>query len=488
MPGPDSQKPSVATEAFAWALGEVARWVPDDEERRVGFDIWPGEAVRPDAPSLGPTDQGKIAATARALAAGETTSAQLVEDALAVIDEHNDRLIGFVEITADAAREQAKQLDAERAAGNVRGPLHGIPLSVKDVIHLAGVTTRCGSDAYEKVPEHDAWAVARLREAGALFLGKVSTHEYALGVTSPQARNPHDDTRIPGGSSGGSAVAVSTGMGLASLCTDTRASSRVPAALSGVVGLKATYGTIPTKGVVPLAWTMDHVGMIAGTVADVATMLDLLRDGPLVAGAVDNPVGGLKIGLPSAAFDDVDPAVAASLKASIEDLKTAGAVVSETDLPAESDFGGANAGGMITSRCEAATFHAGLKNDRSLYWPEVRDQLNAADDVLAIDYLQAQRFRAWLRERVLPTFDEFDVLVMPTVPVLAPPVEDADAYLTILSRNAILWSFIGFPAISVPVRPSPEGLPVGLQVVAAPHAEAKLLAVAAAAEAAATQS
>ena len=154
--------------------------------------------------------------------------------------------------------------------GRWRGPLHGIPVTVKDIIDVAGVPTRCGSAAYHDVPEVDAVGVARLRAAGAIVLAKVSTHEFALGVTTPQSRNPHDQTRIPGGSSGGSAIAVSTGMGLASLGTDTRASIRVPAALSGVVGFKPTYGSVPTGGVVPLSWTMDHVAPITSSVADAA--------------------------------------------------------------------------------------------------------------------------------------------------------------------------------------------------------------------------
>lgn len=360
--------------------------------------------------------------------------------------------------------------------------MHGIPITVKDVIHVAGVPTRCGSDAYETVPEEDAWAVARMREAGAVILGKVATHEFALGVTSPQSRNPHDDTRIPGGSSGGSAVAVATGMGLGSICTDTRASSRVPAALSGVVGMKCTYGTIPTKGVVPLAWTMDHVGVIAGSVADTATMFDSLRDLPPMAPGVTDGVAGLKLGLPKAAFEDIDADVEQAVRSAIEGLVAAGASTLDLDTPGEPDFTGANAGGLVTSRCEAATFHKGIDTDRELYWPEVRDQLNAADDVLATDYLQAQRYRGWLRERMLKVFEGVDALVMPTVPVTAPPIEDAEDFLTILSRNAILWSFVGFPAISVPAGKSPAGLPIGLQVVGAPYAERTLIAVAAAVE------
>lgn len=477
---------SVATNAFAWALDYVAQWEPDDEERRVGFDIWPGENIGPAADDEVAAVTGKIAAAASAMATGDTTSLALTEAAIAAASDHSDRLVAFVELTADAARAAAVELDAERAAGSIRGPLHGIPITVKDVIHVAGVVTRCGSDAYEKIPSEDAWAVARLREAGAVILGKVSTHEYALGVTSPQARNPHDETRIPGGSSGGSAIAVAKGMGLASVCTDTRASSRVPAALSGIVGLKPTYGTIPTKGVVPLAWTMDHVGIIAPAVGDAALMLDTLHASQPVSGGINAGVAGMRLGMPHAAFEDVDPAVAESVAAAIDALRDAGAEMIEVDTPAESDFTGANAGGLITSRCEAATFHKGLENDRDLYWSEVRDQLNAADDVLATEYIQAQRFRAWLRDRMTAAFAEFDAMVMPTVPVLAPPVEDAEDFLTILSRNAILWSFVGFPAMSVPVAPAPSGLPIGFQVVAAPHEERTMIAVAAAVEAAQT--
>ncbi|MGH2906905.1 MAG: amidase [Solirubrobacterales bacterium] len=471
---------SVATNAFAWALEHLRQWQPDDLERRTAFDVWPGEAVAPDegaglpggAPLL-----GTIGSTRHLLDSGEVTSRELVERSLDEIKKENDRLFAFVEIMEVEARDQAVKLDSELKAGRHRGPLHGIPISVKDVIHVTGATTRAGSLAYEQRATRDAWAVRRLRDAGAVILGKVATHEFALGVTSPQSRNPHDDTRIPGGSSGGSAVAVATGMGIASLCTDTRASSRVPAALSGVVGLKPTYGTVPTRGVVPLSWTMDHVGVIAPGVADAAIMLDVLRDGSRVAEGVGAGVKGMRIGVPRAAWQEIEPDVEDSINLSLDVLSAAGAELVEVDRPGEDDFVGANACGLIVSRCEAATFHRGLENDRSLYWAEVRDQLNAADEVLATDYIDAQRYRAWLRERMLAVFDDVDALVMPTVPVLAPPVEDADEYLTVLSRNAILWSFVGFPAISVPSAPSPSGLPVGFQIVAAPHAEATMIAV-----------
>lgn len=471
---------SVATNAFAWALEHLKQWEPDNLERRTSFDVWPGESTPPAGevtPNSGSPSFGTIGSMRLLLDTGEVTAKELTERALDAIDKDNERLCAFVEVLSASARAQATELDAELKAGNRRGPLHGIPISVKDVIHVEGATTRAGSLAYKNGPEHDAWAVKRLREAGAIILGKAATHEFALGVTSPQSRNPHDDSRIPGGSSGGSAVAVARGMGFASLCTDTRASSRVPAALSGVVGLKPTYGTIPTAGVVPLSWTMDHVGVIGGGVADASIMLDVLRDGPQVSGGIDAGVAGMRIGVPRAAWEEIEAEVEQSIDASLAILKDAGAELIPVDSPGEQDFVGANAGGLIVSRCEAATFHRGLENDRSLYWEEVRDQLNAADEVLATDYIDAQRYRAWLRERMLAVFDDLDALVMPTVPVLAPPVEDADEYLTVLSRNAILWSFVGFPAISVPSAPSSSGLPIGFQVVAAPHAEATMLAV-----------
>ena len=460
---------SVATDAFAGALERLAAQRVDPPERRPAYDVFgAGEALAGgEARSLAPAG-GHIGA-----AAGVSSEA-LTGLALARITA--DEWTAFVDVDAEAALAAARVRDIERAAGRVRGPLHGIPVSVKDVFHVRGLATRCGSAAYEAHPERDAEAVARWRAAGAVILGKTSTHEYALGVTSPQARNPHDATRIPGGSSGGSAIAVAKGMGLISLGTDTRASIRVPAALCGVVGLKPTYGTIPTGGMVPLSWTMDHVAVMAPTPEDAAVALDALRPGaPPVAAAAGAPVSGLRVGLATAAWEGAEPAVECAVAAQLARLSHLVARVAETDRPTPADFGGANAMGLLVSRCEAAAFHRAAGLDRSLYWAEVRDQLDAADGVLATDYIDAQRYRAALREEMLAVLREHHVLAMPTVPVLAPPVERADEYLTILSRNAIPWSFIGFPAISVPCPA--DGLPVGLQLVAAPGDEAVLIAL-----------
>ena len=335
---------------------------------------------------------------------------------------------------------------------------------------------------YEQVPRVDAEAVARLRAAGAVIIAKVSTHEFALGVTTPQSRNPHDPARIPGGSSGGSAIAVSTGMGLGSLATDTRASIRVPAAFCGVVGLKPTYGSVPTGGVVPNSWTMDHVGPLARTVADAATILDVLMLGwSRVSAWVGSPVDGLRIGVPAAAFAGIEPGVDAGVRAALAAAERLGCAVTEARRPTAADLDDANAAGMIVSRCEAATFHRGLGADRSRYWQEVVDQLEAAGTIPAIDYLDAQRLRADLTEGLLAAFEHHDVLAMPTVPIAAPPVEDFARYLLVLSRNATLWSLTGFPAISVPCGTA-GGLPFGVQLVAPPCREDLLIALGSALE------
>jgi aspartyl-tRNA(Asn)/glutamyl-tRNA(Gln) amidotransferase subunit A len=462
---------SIATQAFAAALEQL--YSVDPPERRPAYEVFPPPSPLPTLGGL--PRHGAIATAAAALDAGATSSVALVEQALERIER--DEWTAFVEVMAERARHEARALDGEMHAGRRRGPLHGIPVSVKDVIHVRGASTRCGSAAYDVTPGEDAVAVARWRDAGAIILGKTSTHEFALGVTSPQARNPYDPTRIPGGSSGGSAIAVATGMGFASLGTDTRASIRVPAALCGVVGLKPTYGTVPTRGVVPLSWTMDHVAVMAPTAQDAALALDAVRpDSTAIAPAAGTRVSHLRVGLATAAWEGAETAVEVAVQAQIERLKRLVVSVRETARPDAADFGGANAMGLLVSRCEAATFHRAAGLDRSLYWAEVRDQLDAADGVLATDYIDAQRYRAVLREEMLAVLREHHVLAMPTAPVLAPPVERADEYLTILSRNAILWSFVGFPAISVPCPT--EGLPVGLQLVAGPGGEALLIALA----------
>jgi len=320
-----------------------------------------------------------------------------------------------------------------------------------------------------------------LRAAGAIVLAKTTTHEFALGVTTPQSRNPHDPTRIPGGSSGGSAIAVATGMGLGSLATDTRASIRCPAALCGVVGLKPTFGAVPARGIVPLSWTMDHLGPLAVTVADAAILLDALTGRGGLTSRAGAGIAGLRIGVPEATFAGAGFELEGEVRAALRAAEGLGCTVADAARPSAGDLDDANAAGLIVSRCEAATFHRALSADRSQYWDEVADQLSAAEGVSALDYIDAQRLRADLTQGLLSSFADRDVLAMPTVPVVAPPVEDFARYLLVLSRNTSLWSLTGFPALSVPCG-MVDGLPVGLQLVAPPWREDRLIALGSALE------
>ena len=358
-----------------------------------------------------------------------------------------------------------------------------MPVTVKDVIDVAGMPTAAGSDAYLGHPVDDAAAVARLRAAGAIVVGKVTTHEFALGVTTPQARNPHDPSRIPGGSSGGSGIAVATGFGLASLGTDTRASIRVPAALCGVVGLKPTYGAVPTAGLVSLAWTMDHVGPLARDARDAALVLEALAPGlaGLTAWA-DAPVASARVGVPEAAFAGCDADVEAAVRGAIAGLALLGVGVEGAERPSALDLDRASAAGLLVSRAEAAANHRALGIPRARLWEETADQLDEADRLSASDYLDAQRLRAELAAGFDAALEGLWALAMPTAPCGAPPVDDAGRYITILSRTAIPWSLTGLPAISVPCGVTAGGLPIGLQLVAGRGREHLLVALASAVE------
>jgi aspartyl-tRNA(Asn)/glutamyl-tRNA(Gln) amidotransferase subunit A len=476
---------SRAREAFEDARRALADYHPEPS-RRPGIDLAPAPLSRRRLPPLGADEAGAPVGGAldavRAQWEEALDATTLVEAALDAAERHA-ALAGVVHLDPDGARADALACDAARAAGRRLGPLHGVPVTVKDVIDVAGMPTRAGSDAYDARPSRDAAGVARLRAAGAIVLGKVATHEFALGVTTPQSRNPHDPERIPGGSSGGSAIAVATGIGLGSLGTDTRASIRVPPALCGLVGFKPTYGRVPTDGVVTLSWTMDHVAPIAAGVEDAAALLEVLApelDGLRAWARAD--VEGMRVGVPGATFDGADPEVTAAVEGGIARLEAAGVRVRPAGRPDARDLERANAAGLVISRAEAAVVHRDLGLDRSLYWEETADQLAEAERLTAMDYLTAQRMRAELADALAEALRGLDALVMPTTPVAAPLVAEFAEYLTVLSRNAIPWSLVGFPAISVPCGVTAHGLPVGLQIVAAPGREATLVALGAALE------
>ena len=478
---------STAREAFADSARVLAGYEPSRPSLApsIVFRPLPGPPLPPRRPHGNGTTKPTIASPlidARdAIAAGAVRARDVLERCLERVAALDEPLVAFATLDIDGAREAADACDRLTRNG-ARGPLHGVPLSVKDVIDVGGLPTRCGSLAYLDRPARDAVGVARLRAAGAVIVGKATTHEFALGVTNPQSRNPHDPTRIPGGSSGGSAITVSTGMALGSLGTDTRASIRVPAALSGVVGFKPTFGAIPTDGVVPLSWTMDHVAPMANTVPDVATLLQVLTHDDSIAGWLDARVDGWRIGVAPSTLDGCDPEVAAAFLDTLHVCRSLGCQIVDIESPTARDLDDANAAGLIVSRSEAGAFHRARRGELERYWPEVGEQIDESYRVLAVDYLDAQRLRVDLGHRLLEVFDAIDLVAMPTVPVLAPPIDDFARYLMVLSRNAIPWSFLGFPAVSTPCGRSRSGLPIGAQFVGPPGHDGPVIALGAAFE------
>jgi aspartyl-tRNA(Asn)/glutamyl-tRNA(Gln) amidotransferase subunit A len=429
-----------------------------------------------------------IASAQLAMAAGTVSARDLVHDALAAVAARQSELNAFIHLAPEAdLMAQAAQLDAEREAGSVRGPLHGVPIAVKDLLAVAGMPNTASSPVLAgNIAASDAGSIRLLKEAGAIIMGKTETHEFALGVVTPQSRNPWDPTRDPGGSSGGSAIAVATGMSLGAMATDTRASVRVPAALCGVVGLKPTFGLVPSDGVIMLSWSLDQACPMAQNVEDAAIMLSVLDSATRqdYTQYLNKDVAGLKVGLPTSAWEDAEPEVMAAFQKSIDALVAAGVEIEETPSPSAEDFDLGMLMGLVVSRCEAAAYHLAFADRKDLYQTKaVYEQLDEAARVSAVDYLQAQRSRADFRDRMMALMHRYDALLMPTTRVAAPKSDEADRYFLVLSQNCIPWSFIGFPVISVPCGWTAGGLPVGAQLVAGPMEDGRLIALAAALEA-----
>ena len=395
---------------------------------------------------------------------------------------------------SDEARRQARSLDRELARGVDRGPLHGVPVSLKDVIDLDGAPTTAASRTRRgrRAPA-DAPVTAFLRAAGAVFIGKCNLHELAFGTTGEESaygptRNPHAPGRVPGGSSSGSAVSVAAGMALASIGTDTGGSIRIPASACGVVGLKPTHGEVNAAGVVPLAPSLDHVGPIARSVADAALLYRILRGGPDAAGRAAEPPAGARLGVPRRYFLDVlEPAVERAFAAAVERLRGAGWRIDDVDLPHAADTAPIY---LHTQLAEAADCHgADLDARPEAYGRGVRLRLELGRYVLAEDYVRAQRGRRVLAEEVDAALAHRAALLLPTLPV-APPrfgagsirigdVTDTTRALTL--RLTQLFDLTGHPAISVPCGTA-GGLPAGVQLAGRRGETGRLLAVAAACE------
>jgi aspartyl-tRNA(Asn)/glutamyl-tRNA(Gln) amidotransferase subunit A len=443
-------------------------------------------------PAESASEPASIAGLARALRAGAVTAEALTDQCLATIAERNPSLNAFISVFEQDAREQARRADTELDAKHDRGPLHGIPVSLKDLIDVAGTTTTAGSRVRAgHIAAADAPIVGRLRDAGAVLIGKTNLHEFALGTTNEDsafgpARHPRDPSRIPGGSSGGSAVSVDTGMAHASVGTDTGGSIRIPAAICGLVGLKPSYGEIPTDGVVPLSQTLDHVGPICRSVADAALVFDVLRGHPTSEPPRPRPVSGLRLGLLRDYFmAALDPQVAAAFEQACVRLTDAGVTIEEVSIPNAGDISPIYAHLVLA---EAAAYHGKTLDSRAEdYTPNVRIRLEMGRYVLAEDYVRALRGRTVLTGEVDAVLKGRDGLLLPTVAIPATKIGAATVKLAgteepirnVMLRLTQLFNITGHPAISLPCGTTLEGLPIGAQLVGATHRTTELLQLAA---------
>jgi aspartyl-tRNA(Asn)/glutamyl-tRNA(Gln) amidotransferase subunit A len=448
----------------------------------------------------GPWSLGLVE-SARLIAAGELAPSELVASTLERLEAVEQFIHAFVSVDGEAALRQAREQD-ERAAG----PLRGIPFAVKDIFDLAGLPTGCGCAAFAGVApaREDASAVQLLRAAGAVFVGKTTTHELACGVYTPPTRNPWDLERSAGGSSGGSAAAVAAGAAMGALGSDTGGSIRIPAAHCGLVGVKPTYGRVSRAGALTLSWSLDHVGPLARTVEDAALLLSTLarpdpRD-PTTLGRPalpapllrpDDEVAGLRVGvLRAAPFDSLEPDLDDALDRAVTALATEGVEIEETVL---SELGHSLPAEFAIVAAEAASYHeARFAGAAELIGDDVRGLLETGLLLPASIYLRAQRTRRAIQQAMARAFStqRLNALLAPTVPAAAQRWDQleyelggaAEPVIEALVRTTAPFNLAGLPAVAVPTGLGSSGLPGSVQLVAAPFDEQTALRLARAVE------
>jgi aspartyl-tRNA(Asn)/glutamyl-tRNA(Gln) amidotransferase subunit A len=427
-----------------------------------------------------------IREAARSIRARKVSCTELTAGCLDQIAKLNPGLNAFITMTRDSALSRARELDRELAQGIDHGPLHGIPIAHKDLMSTKGIRTTSGSKIFaDFVPDTDAAVVEKLAEAGAVTVGKAGLHELAYGITSDNPhfgtiRNPRDPEHSPGGSSGGSAVAVATGLAFVATGTDTGGSIRVPASFCGVAGLKPTYGLIDRRGVQPLGLSLDHVGPLARTVDDVRIALNAMSD-PHRLKPAPASIAEIRIGLPeNFYFDTVAPEVKAAVLSAARRAEELGARVIPVQVP---DVEALNRAGLVILLAEAAAVYQSHHHRRADFGSDVLALLDQGSLVPAADYINAQRLRKLLLTDFHALFRGIDCLLTPTTPITAPRIGQTEitlagvAYDTRMLTTRFVRGFnvLGFPALSIPCGLSTEGLPIGLQLAARPFEEHLLL-------------
>jgi aspartyl-tRNA(Asn)/glutamyl-tRNA(Gln) amidotransferase subunit A len=447
-----------------------------------------------------------IQEAAAGLRACRFSAVELATAAISRIDRHNPGLRAFITVTGAQALDQARQADREFALGKDRGPLHGIPVALKDLFATRGVRTTAGSRVYENfVPAINATVVEKLLAAGAVLLGKLNMHELAYGTTSANphfgaVRNPWNPEHSPGGSSGGSGAAVAATMVFMAMGSDTGGSIRIPASFCGTVGLKPTYGRVSRYGVLPLGFSLDHVGPLTRSVRDAALALNAIaghdrRDPttsrrPVVDYVPDEDCSmrGVRIGFPdSFFFERLDADVESAVRGAMARAESLGAVLKPVRLP---DIPALNAIARIVLLSEASAVAEPYAEDRSLFGADVLALLDQGRLVPAADYINAQRLRRKMRREFDQVWKEVDCLITPATPSPAPRIGDTTVRLGGRDEDVRLASTrlvrgvnaLGYPALSLPCGLSASGLPLGMQIIGPAFEEALLLRIGAALE------
>jgi aspartyl-tRNA(Asn)/glutamyl-tRNA(Gln) amidotransferase subunit A len=420
---------------------------------------------------------------------------ELTRACLERIEQRNPSLNAFITVMAESALGQARTAEKEILAGNWRGPLHGIPIGLKDLIDTAGVRTTAASELYKhRIPIQSADVVLRLEEAGAVLLGKHNLHEFAYGGSSMisafgEVHNPRTTAHIAGGSSGGSAAAVAAGLGYGAIGTDTAGSIREPAALCGVVGLKPTYGRVSTRGVIPLSESLDHVGPLAANVVDVTVLFRAIASGEGIPAAnfleTWKSRAKLRVGVPRSFFyEELDPEVEASVNKALAILERLASDLREISLVPDND--------RTVQAAEAYAFHAlSVAKTPELYQPETLRRIRTGEKITAEEYERKRAELKATREKIRGLFETVDLIVTPTTPILAPTIAELKGNPELLRprelmllRNTRPFNVWGVPAISIPCGFAKAGLPIGLQIAGPPGRENMLLEFAYACESA----
>jgi aspartyl-tRNA(Asn)/glutamyl-tRNA(Gln) amidotransferase subunit A len=425
----------------------------------------------------------------QALRSKSVSCLELTEHCLDHIAKLNPRLNAFITVTEESAREQARILDRELANGQDRGPLHGIPIAHKDLISTKDVRTTSGSKLFrDQVPRADAPIVEKLAAGGAVMLGKTGLHELAYGITSDNPhfgtiRNPRDPARTPGGSSGGSGVAVATDMTFFATGTDTGGSIRIPASFCGVVGLKPTYGLIDRSGIQPLGLSLDHVGPLTRTVADAGVAFQAMLDDGARLRPAPPSCQYIRIGLPeNFYFTHISSEVSDRVHQAAQAAERMGARVTQVKVP---DIDALNDVGRIILLAEASALYQPYFSRREDFGADVLALLDQGRLVPATDYVNAQRIRKMLLGEFSALFSTIDCLLTPTTPITAPLIGqkqveiDGEVLDTRLTTTRLVRGInvLGFPALSMPCGNSAQGLPIGLQLIGRPFEEYLLLAL-----------